>query len=206
MTQKENQSVCSNAEAVDAINYVPSFEEALAIPYVQESIEIVLDQNVKQYKVLAGYKDDLRQEVLIYLYHALTTFDPALSSFKTFFSRILHSAICNARYPYFMVSHLIVAYADEIDNFECDDDESEHISSVQRAAYARLAQNNVAENMLRADIRTVLLKCPPLVRRIALLYAQGSTTREISEIVKIPESTLRYKHFHILKEAFKNYF
>ena len=202
MTQNSNQSV-RNAEAAKNSNRIPTFDEVYAMPYVRESIESVLDQNVRQYQVLMGYKDDLRQEILIYINNILPSFDPAKSSFNTFFRRILHSAMCNAREPYFRKKHLTLTYAEDVDAYEMtDEDASSSLSIESRRAYERLAKNNVEQGMFCRDVREMLEACPPEIRKFAQLLAEGYTRREIAARMGMAESTLRCKHLRILRKVF----
>ena len=80
----ENATSVDNAKIAATIRHTLTFEEVYAMTYVRESIECLLDQNLRQYPVLNGYKDDLRQEILIRLNNELPVFDPEKSSFNTF--------------------------------------------------------------------------------------------------------------------------
>lgn len=64
MTQKQILSV-QNTETAIPIHHIPTFDEVYAMPYVRESLECILDQNIRQYQILYSFKDDLRQEILI---------------------------------------------------------------------------------------------------------------------------------------------
>ena len=77
----ENATSADNAKIAATTRHTLTFEEVYAMTYVRESIECLLDQNLRQYPVLNGYKDDLRQEILIRLNNELPVFDPEKSSF-----------------------------------------------------------------------------------------------------------------------------
>ena len=66
MTQKQILSV-QNTETAIPIHHIPTFDEVYAMPYVRESLECILDQNIRQYQILYSFKDDLRQEILIHM-------------------------------------------------------------------------------------------------------------------------------------------
>ena len=68
---------------------LPTFDEVYAMPYVRESLECILDQNIRQYQILYSFKDDLRQEILIHINNELSNFDPEQSAIQTLF---LHSS------------------------------------------------------------------------------------------------------------------
>ena len=110
----ENATSADNAQIAATIRHTLTFEEVYAMTYVRESIECLLDQNLRQYPVLNGYKDDLRQEILIRLNNELPVFDPEKSSFNTFFRRVLHAAMYDARKVYFRNQNLTLRFAAEL--------------------------------------------------------------------------------------------
>ena len=120
----ENATSADNAQVAATIRHTLTFEEVYAMTYVRESIECLLDQNLRQYPVLNGYKDDLRQEILIRLNDELPVFDPEKSSFNTFFRRVLHAAMYDARKVYFRNQNLTLRFAAELEDFESDDTDS----------------------------------------------------------------------------------
>jgi DNA-directed RNA polymerase specialized sigma24 family protein len=188
MTQNSNQSV-RNAEAAENSNRIPTFDEVYAMPYVRESIESVLDQNVRQYPILAGYKDDLRQEILIHLNSQLPKFNPEKSAFNTFFRTALHSAICNARKEYFRETHLSLYFAECMDDLENADVENNSLSLESRNAYARFSKNNVILEMRKTDFESVIASCPEPLRSIAKKMLDGDSIRVIERTMGIPHAT-----------------
>ena len=81
MTQKQILSV-QNTETAIPIHHIPTFDEVYAMPYVRESLECILDQNIRQYQILYSFKDDLRQEILIHMNHELSNLIRKSRQFK----------------------------------------------------------------------------------------------------------------------------
>jgi len=204
MTQNNNQSV-RNAEATVNINHVPTFEEAYAMPYVRESIESVLDQNVRQYPILAGYKDDLRQEILIHLNNELQKFDYRKSAFNTFFRTTLHSAICNARKGYFREKHLSLFFANCVDDYE-KADEARSLSQESRNAYSRYSKNNVAIEMRKRDLKTIVLSLTEPHKSIAEKLLMGYSLRVIEREMGVPHASFVRKYLIPLRQQFAESF
>ena len=100
MTQKQILSV-QNTETAIPIHHIPTFDEVYAMPYVRESLECILDQNIRQYQILYSFKDDLRQEILIHMNHELSNFDPEKSAIQTFARLTIVSGMRIARRKYF---------------------------------------------------------------------------------------------------------
>ncbi len=71
MTQNNTQSVRNEAESTATTCRIPTFDEVYEMPYVQESIRALIDFNAKRFPVLASYKDDIQQEMLLALNDAL---------------------------------------------------------------------------------------------------------------------------------------
>ena len=90
MTQKQILSV-QNTETAIPIHHIPTFDEVYAMPYVRESLECILDQNIRQYQILYSFKDDLRQEILIHMNHELSNFDPENIRDAHSAAKILHT-------------------------------------------------------------------------------------------------------------------
>ena len=172
----ENATSADNAKIAATIRHTLTFEEVYAMTYVRESIECLLDQNLRQYPVLNGYKDDLRQEILIRLNNELPVFDPEKSSFNTFFRRVLHAAMYDARKVYFRNQNLTLRFAAELEDFESDDTDS--ISAESQAAYARYSKNTVEEEMLKQDVHAIIQTCSPELQKVAnaLLARQHQMT------------------------------
>jgi len=205
MTQTENKSV-RDAEAAENANHIPTFDEVYAMPYVRESIESVLDQNVRQYKLLSGYKDDLRQEILIHLNSQLPHFNPEKSSIQTFARVAILTGLRMARRRHYTRDNITLRNSLDVMTFEDHDDDNTYLQEEDCRAYAAHAKNNVDAAMLARDVNTLLSDCPTELRKVAILLKQGYSTWQIADLMEIAQSTLRYKYIHKLRKVFQKDF
>lgn len=205
MTQTNTQSVRSDAEAAVNTNRVPTFEEVYAMPYVQESIRALIDQNVRQYPILASHEDDLRQEMLISLWKELPHYNPEKASLQTFLRMVLRSSITVARREYFSETNLSLAYAEDIAKFDfCDEDSL--ISKENRQTVVHLAQSPMDLEMLRQDVAAVLKNVPEDQREVAQRIMDGESLREIGRSLGMDHRLVKLRYVIPLREAFKKYF
>jgi len=193
MTQNNNQSVRSEAEAALNTNRIPTFEEVYAMPYVQESIQAILEQNIRQYPLLATYQDDLRQEMLISLNDALSKYD-GRSGIETFCRTCLDNAMKMARRQYFQKRNLYLSYAKSVNDFEnLDDDKNEeNIGDIR--AYASLCRNSVEDEIREQDFMAIINALPPQLKSIALRLLNGDSIRHIEREMGVPHTTFRRKY------------
>lgn len=205
MTQTNTQSVRSDAEAAVNTNRVPTFEEVYAMPYVQDSIRALIDQNVRQYPILASHEDDLRQEMLISLWKALPRFNPEKSSIKRFIRMPLISALRDARDKFFTDSNLMLAHADNIADYEFRDEDSV-LSCEKRQIMAQLASSSTEREILRRDIDTVLEKVSPDLRSVAYRIMEGESLRQIGESLGLDHRLVTIRYIRPLRAAFEKYF
>ncbi len=203
MNNEKATSVC-NAEAAVTVKHTLTFEKVSAMPYVRESIECLLDQNIRKYPVLNGYKDDLRQEILIRLNNDLPVFDPEKSSFNTFFRRVLKAAIYDARKAYFKQQNLTLYFAADIGDFESDD--TDHIPAESWAAYARHSQNTVEHEMLKQDVREVIQCCSPELQKVANAILAGCSIRFLARQYKMSYPRFWRQYIRPLRKAFEKNF
>lgn len=203
MTQKNKQSV-RNAEVAETLNHIPTFEEVYAMAYVRKSIRSVIDQNIRQYPILAGNEDDLNQEILIHLNKEIHKFDPEKSSFNTFFRKLLYSGMCNARKTYFRKKRLSLHFAVSIHELD-DADYNDPDTMLPNAMFLELcahAENNVEKAMLCEDIREIIASCPEPCRTIALRIYAGQSIRSFADEIGIPEYTITRKYMRQLRNIF----
>jgi len=205
MTQTNTQSVRNDAEAAVTTNRVPTFEEVYAMPYVQESIRALIDQNVRQYPVLASHEDDLRQEMLISLWKELPHYNPEKASLRTFLRMVLRSSIAVARREYFSETNLSLAYADDISNYEICDEKST-VSSENRQLMMQFASESMDREILRLDIDTFLKTLSPRLRQFAERIMDGESLSEIGRDLGVNHSTVRWNYLFPLRRAFKKFF
>lgn len=205
MTQDNTPSVRSDAEAAVNTNRVPTFEEVYAMPYVQESIRVMIDQSVKQYPILASHEDDLRQEMLIFLWKQLPLFNPERSSLATFVRMKLASGLRDAREKYFTESNLMLANADDIADYEFRDEDTS-ISAEKRQVMVQLASISTDREVLRRDIETFLNILSPELRDFAKRIMAGCSLSEIGRDLGVNHSTVRWRYLYPLRRMFKKFF
>ncbi len=203
MTQIKNQSV-RNAENVENTNRIPTFEEVYAMPYIRESIESILDQSVRQYKLLAGYKDDLRQEIIIHLNAELPKFNPSKASIQTFARLAILSGLRMARRNYFTRDNVTFAFASDIDDFENYDEEDNagNLNEEDCRAYASLAKNDVDNFMTQKDIDALLRELPEHLQDVAKRILGGDSVLEIAKSMNIPNTSFRRRYLRPIKKHF----
>lgn len=200
----ENATSADNAQVAATIRHTLTFEEVYAMTYVRESIECLLDQNLRQYPILNGYKDDLRQEILIRLNDELPVFDPEKSSFNTFFRRVLHAAMYDARKVYFRNQNLTLRFAAELEDFESDDTDS--IPAESLAAYARYSKNTVEEEMLKQDVHAIIQTCSPELQKVANALLAGCSIRFLARQHQMTVPRFRRMYIRPLRKAFEKNF
>ena len=98
MTEKQ-PSVRSDAEAANCT--IPTFDEVYADPYVQDSIEFLINDNSIKFPCLAPFAEDIRQEMLLFLAKRLQAYDPKRAGIRTFCRCMLEYAILTQRRRYF---------------------------------------------------------------------------------------------------------
>lgn len=157
-----------------------------------------------QYPVLNGYKDDLRQEILIRLNNELPVFDPEKSSFNTFFRRVLHAAMYDARKVYFRNQNLTLRFAAELEDFESDDTDS--IPAESLAAYARYSKNTVEEEMLKQDVHTIIQTCSPELQKVTNALLAGCSIRFLARQHQMTVPRFRRMYIRPLRKAFEKNF
>jgi len=202
MTQNINQSV-RNAEAAKKIESIPTFEEVYAMKYVRESIESILDQNVRQYKMLAGFKDDLRQDILIHLNNELPKFNPAKASIQTFARIAIASGLRMARRRYYKIDNITLMNSLDIMDFENHDDDSTDLPEEDCHAYASHAGNNVELAVLKSDVQSVIAGCPSHLRIIAKKMLTGMSIRQLAKEYGENPMTFSRHHIRPLRRIFR---
>lgn len=205
MTQNNNQSVRSEAEAALNTNRIPTFEEVYAMTYVQESIRAMLDQNVRLYPLLASYKDDLRQEVLVILWRSLRRYNPQKSSIKTYVRLLLETAFRDARKKFFTETNIVLANVDDISNYEFLDEDS-MLSKDKRQVMIDLASDSLNKEILQRDVASILNTLSPELQDFAQRLMNGDSLSAIGREMGVNHSTIRWRYLNPLREAFKKFF
>jgi len=205
MTQENIQSVRSDAEAALNNNHIPTFEEVYAMPYVQESIQAIIDQNIRQYPLLESYKDDLVQEMLIILNDALPKYD-GRAGIEAFCRTCLENGMKMARRQYFQERNLHISFARDIDDFENFDDDSSDVSLTDMRVYASSCRNSVDEYILQKEITKAVEELPGELRPVAKWLLDGYSLRDIERRTGISYTTLRRKYLLPIRKNFSENF
>ncbi len=195
------------AEAVSRnISGIPTFEEVYAMPYVKESIRSIIESNVKQYPVLAGCEDDIRQEILIHLNGELRKFNAKQSSLQTFCRMSIQTGMKISRRACFRHKRLLVRFAKPLHDFD-DLDGEECQTAEDRRAFEEYAENNIERENLRRDVQEVIASCPADLRRIAKRILAGETVSAIARSMGMPNSSFRDRYLGRLRREFgRNFF
>lgn len=200
------QSVRTAESAVQTATGIPTFEEVYAMPYVRESIERVIESNVRQYPILSGCEDDIRQEILIHLNADLCKFDAGQSSLRTFCRLSIETGMRVSRRACFRQKRLLVLFAKPLHDFDKSDGE-ESQAAEDRRAFEEYAENNVEKENLRRDVREVIASCPADLRGIAERLLSGETVAAIAKSMGMANSTFRDHYLGRLRRKFgKNFF
>lgn len=204
MTQNTKKFV-RNAEFAN-LEHVPTFSEVYAMPYVRESIESILDQNVRNYQILGGFKDDLRQEILIHLNNELPKYDPEKSAIQTFARLAVVSGMRMARRKYFTRDNHTLTFAQPIENFESYDENDEALNGEDCRAFASHSHNNVDWHNQTRDIETVIAMMPDDLRKITRMLLNGNSVLCVCRRLGIPNSTFRDNHLRQIRAFFSKTF
>jgi len=202
MTKKNIQSVRTAETAIQTVaNRIPTFEEVYAMPYVQESIRRIIDSNVKQYPILAGCEDDIRQEILIHLNGELSKFNAEQSSLQTFCRMSIQTGMKVFRRACFRQKRLLVRISKPLHDFD-DLGGKESRTTEDRRGFEEYAENTVNTEILRRDVQEVIASCPTDLRRIAKRLLDGETVAAIAKSMGMANSTFRDRYLGQLRREF----
>lgn len=141
---------------------------------------------------------------MIRLNNELPVFDPEKSSFNTFFRRVLHAAMYDARKVYFRNQNLTLRFAAELEDFESDDTDS--IPAESLAAYARYSKNTVEEEMLKQDVHAIIQTCSPELQKVANALLAGCSIRFLARQHQMTVPRFRRMYIRPLRKAFEKNF
>ena len=86
-----------------------SFDDVYANAYVRESVETLVTITVHQYPMLAGYEEEIRQDLWLAISQRLSRFDSKKSTIDTFCRRIINNAMKDIRRRYFTNKSIFVS-------------------------------------------------------------------------------------------------
>lgn len=205
MTQKQMLSV-QNTETAIPIHHIPTFDEVYAMPYVRESLECILDQNIRQYQILYSFKDDLRQEILIHINNELSNFDPEKSAIQTFARLTIISGMRIARRKYFTRKNYVLFSAQNLNLFENGDDHNVALNKDDCRAYASHSRNNIDWDSQSHDIDTVIAMMPQDLQKITRMLFEEKSVLQVCRRLGIANSTFRGRYLKQIRAIFNERF
>lgn len=174
-----------------------TFEEVIAIPYVQESIDSLIHISLKEYPMLINHKDDIRQLLLIVINRAIPTFGGKVD-IKTYIRRCLDKAIVGIRLRFLTKSAIRIYKAVPFETVFFDE------TNPDTTEFLVCNDSEIIEKHL--DVYSIINSCPPEVQEVAFLLLDGYTIRDIASKLNIPKSTLFSNQVKKLKEAFQKFY
>ena len=205
MTQTNTQSVRNEAESATAVTRIPTFDEVYAMPYVQETIAAIIERDIQKHPLLASYRDDLRQELLIKLHDLLPKYD-GRAGIKTFVRSCLENAIINARRQYFREQNLMITRASDISDFDDPDDDSKGLNPEDVRAFVSLCRNNIEDDMCLADLTDAIGTLPEPEKEIALGLLNGESVRSIERRLGLSNSSISRNYVKTIRKAVRKLF
>ena len=200
MTKSNTQSVRAEAENAATTCRIPTFEEVYEMPYVQESINSIIEQNVRQFPLLASYKDDVRQELLIALNEGLPKYD-GRAGIKTFCRTCLENAMKNIGLKYHRAKNLMISRASSIESFESIDDNLEGVRSDDARAFFSQCRNSVEDEIQAKELEEAVSKLPEPTKTIANCLLDGMSLRSIERKTGISHATFLRTYLNPAREA-----
>lgn len=199
MTHKNIQSVRKETENTANSTHIPTFDEVYAMPYVQDSIRAIIDFNAKRFPVLASYKDDIQQEMLLALNNALPKYD-GRAGLKTFIRVCLENSLKNIRRKYYREQELALFYASDISDFDDPDVNDKGVPPEDVRAFISQCHNTVEEDILLMDITESAKRLPKQTREILERLLDGESMTQIEKSMNLSHSTIRRKHMNVIKK------
>lgn len=203
MTQSNTQSVRSKAENAATTCRIPTFEEVYEMPYVQESIRSIIDQNVRQFPLLASYKDDIRQELLIALNEGLPKYD-GRAGIKTFCRTCLENAMKTIRRDYFREKNLMLSRAEDVSRFVNLDDDPDGVDPKDARAFISQCRNTVEDDLRRKELEDAIAKLPEPAKIIIDGLLEGKSLRSLERKAGIPHATFLRVYLAPIRKALAN--
>ena len=200
MTQTDTQSVRSNAEAAVNTNRIPTFDEVYAMPYVQASIDAIINRTVRQFPLLSPQREDIRQEMLVALNKALPKYDRR-SGICTFCRTCLENSAKEIRRRFYRKARLRLLRATDIDDFH--DTEVTSISDADIRAFVRSCPNTVERDLRISELMVEIDQLPAPIRAVAMRIFAGESIRDIEREQGIPHASFHRRFIKPLKKAFE---
>ena len=192
MTQSKNQSVRNEAESAVESPRIPTFEEVYEISYVQESIESVITSAIHRYPVLANYRDDIRQVILLHLNDDLARFN-GRSGIKTFARMSIDTGIKMAMREYLTMENYTLHLAKDIESVPENEICAAGYIDSDPLAYIELCELEEAVAAIK----------DPVLRDIVDMLLDRKSLKTVANKLNIPRSTLYNKYLPLVKRFFR---
>ena len=164
-----------------------SFDDVYANAYVRESVETLVTITVHQYPMLAGYEEEIRQDLWIAINRRLPLFDSEKSSIDTFCRRVMNTALKDIRRGYFTSKSISARNTVELD---------------ADSRGGELVNDDVNRAMLAADVRAVVMSLPPVQRSICEMIMDGLSMRRVAKRHNISVALIYKKYLNPLRNRF----
>ena len=167
-----------------------TFEEVYAIAYVRQSVEVIIENTIRKYPMLAPHRLDIEQELLIRLNKAVNNYDhSAKCNIKTFAWGVLKFAMKDVRRIYFSKKAINDRCCLEFNDVVVD----KEMIWVESADKTQLCM----------DIKSIMSLLTPIQRQVCELIMSGESLTATARHLGIPLHAVRQNHIPEIREVFK---
>lgn len=167
-----------------------TFEEVYASAYVRQSIEVIIENTIRNYPMLTPHRLDIEQELLIRLNKAVNNYDHnAKCSIETFARRVLEFAIKDVRKSHFSKKAIMVRCCLELNDFIVDSE--------------MICIDPAINTELRMDVESIMPLLTPIQQKICRLIMSGKSLTATASHLGIPLHMVRCKHIPKIREIFQ---
>ena len=165
-----------------------NFDDVYANAYVRRSVEVTTDRLIRRIPSLASYRDDISQELWIYIAQAVDQYDPERGgSLATFFRSVMERRIID------VLRHFFAVNGNEMSHCNLD---AENVFPVY-------AKNDARLTALRIDLAVVFERLTPIQRQICQMLIDGHSLRSVANRLNLPFSTFMYRHIRLIRNEFR---
>ena len=165
-----------------------SFDDVYADAYVRESVEFTTEHLIRRIPSLSSYRDDIRQELWIYIAQAVDQYDPERGgSLATFFRNVMERRIIDVWRHFFTMNG----------------NEMSHCSLDTENDLPVYAKNDARLTELRMDFAVVIERLTPIQRQICQLLMDGLSLRNVAARLGIPFSSFMHRYIRPIRDEFR---
>lgn len=165
-----------------------NFDDVYANAYIRESVGITTERLIRRIPSLASFRDDIRQELWIYIAQAVDQYDSERGvSVATFFRNVMEKRIVDIRRRF----------------FAANSNEMLHCSMDAEDGYSAFAKDEIRLTELRMDLTAVMKRLSPTQRQICRWIMDGASMRGIARRMKIPYSSLFHFYVNGIRDEFE---